>query len=501
MKRRENSVPVLLLAMLLMCGITPSAPAQSYRIVDTGVHTFYNNIAVITAPSQNEAFYGQDAHYEGRQPTYTDNGDGTVTDDVTGLMWQKDMGPKISFAAAHVKADTMTLGGYQDWRIPTIKELYSLILFTGQVKGESAIKVFIDTTVFIQPLGDASLGEREIDAQTWSSTRYRGLTFQRDSTVFGVNFIDGRIKGYPLYKPGSGTARPNVMYFRMVRGNTAYGVNDFVDNGDGSITDNATGLMWQQSDDGVARDWEHALEYAEQATLAGYTDWRLPDIKELQSIVDYSRCPQATGSAALDPIFNTTSINDPDGRPGHYPFFWSSTTHLDGANPYASAAYVAFGEALGKMNNTVMDVHGAGAQRSDPKAGDAQAYPQFFGPQGDVRYVYNYVRCVRTVGGTSGAADNPVLPERNILEQNFPNPATSATTIPFRLNNSSAISLTVHDLLGRQIATVMEGIAAAGSHSAILRTGKFPAGLYFYRLRSETETLTRCMIIAPQGGN
>ena len=64
---------------------------------------------------------------------------------------------------------------------------------------------------------------------------------------------------------------------------------------------------------------------------------------------------------------------------------------------YSGAAYIAFGEAQGQMFGTLMDVHGAGAQRSDPKTGNAADYPQYFGPQGDVRYVFNYVRAVRNI--------------------------------------------------------------------------------------------------------
>ena len=139
------------------------------------------------------------------------------------------------------------------------------------------------------------------------------------------------------------------------------------------------------------------MAYAENLELATHTDWRLPNAKELQSIVDYTRSPQTTNSPAIDPIFDTTEINDPDGNPGQYPFFWTGTTHLDGANPYSSAVYIAFGEGQGMMDGTLMDVHGAGCQRSDPKSGDSNAYPEFFGPQGDVRYVYNYVRCVRDI--------------------------------------------------------------------------------------------------------
>jgi len=373
----------------------PISGTYNYSIVDTGVLDFYSDVNIVSKPSTGDAFFGQDATYTGNQPSYTNNNNGTITDNVTGLMWEQDMGSKITFSNAFTKATTSTLGGHSDWRVPTIKELYSLILFTGSVKGEVAIDLFIDTNYFHQDLGDTSIGEREIDAQAWSSTEYVSTTMDGVETVFGVNFIDGRIKGYPKYKPGSGNA--NTMYFRMVRGNTDYGKNNFIDNGDGTVSDLATGLMWQKSDDGTARNWEESLAYAENLTLGNKSDWRLPNAKELQSIVDYSRSPKTTNSPAIDPVFDCTEILDPDGNTNQYPFYWTSTTHLDGVNPYASAVYIAFGEGQGKMNGILMDVHGAGCQRSDPKSGNISDYPEFFGPQGDVRYVYNYVRCVRTI--------------------------------------------------------------------------------------------------------
>lgn len=370
-------------------------PATPYAIVDTGVAEYYSDETIISQPSLGSLYYGQDASYSGNQPSYTNNGDGTITDNVTGLMWEQDMGEKISFTEAFTKASNSDLGGYNDWRIPTIKELYSLILFSGRVKGEVAIDLFIDTNYFYQELGDISIGEREIDAQTWSATEYVSTTMNSDETVFGVNFIDGRIKGYPKYKPGSSSA--NTMYFRMVRGNKEYGKNNFIDNGDGTISDLSTGLMWQKTDDGNSRNWEDSLLYAENLEVANYTDWRLPNAKELQSIVDYNRSPQTTNSPAINPLFETTEILYPDNSSGHYPFFWTGTTHLDGANPYSSAVYIAFGQGLGKLNDNLVDVHGAGCQRSDPKKGNKEDYPQYFGPQGDIRYVYNYVRCVRTI--------------------------------------------------------------------------------------------------------
>jgi len=70
---------------------------------------------------------------------------------------------------------------------------------------------------------------------------------------------------------------------------------------------------------------------------------------------------------------------------------------------------VAFGEALGWMqdpNGTyqLLDVHGAGAQRSDPKTGDPAVYPHGNGPQGDVIRIHNFARCVRGGAVTFAAA-------------------------------------------------------------------------------------------------
>jgi len=366
----------------------PYQGKYTYPIADTGQKKLYSNDAVISDLTTTDAFFGQDGNYTINDPSYTDNHDGTISDNVTGLMWQQDVTEKLTYQEALAKVNTFQLAGHDDWRLPTLKELYSLIQFTGSVKGEKAINPFIDTRYFSQPLGDSKQGEREIDAQVWSSTEYVGKTMGKDDTVFGVNFVDGRIKGYPKYHPRTGEA--NKMYFRFVRANSEYGKNAFVDNQDGTISDNATGLMWQASDSTKGMNWEEALAYAENLTLGGYSDWRLPNAKELQSIVDYSRSPETSDSAAIDPIFQVSSIVNEAGEKD-YPYYWTSTTHLDGPKPEAGAVYIAFGKALGKMRNTIMDVHGAGAQRSDPKIGEAMSR----GPQGDMIRVNNYVRVVR----------------------------------------------------------------------------------------------------------
>jgi hypothetical protein len=123
----------------------------------------------------------------------------------------------------------------------------------------------------------------------------------------------------------------------------------------------------------------------------------LPDIKELQSIVDYSRSPSTTHSAAIDPIFNCTQIINEAGETD-YPYYMSSTTFSSQTPAHGShASYISFGRAMGYMPvfGGWIDVHGAGAQRSDPKTGNPADYLYGFGPQGDAIRIYNYVRLVR----------------------------------------------------------------------------------------------------------
>lgn len=442
-----------------------TAAVGKYNVVDTGQTTFFDEEEEISRPDEGDDFYGQDAQYTGNTPSYVDNRDGTTTDLVTGLIWQKSF-EVMTYDEAVEKLKNFSLAGKTDWRLPTIKEAYSLIMFYGEdvsdvgkkesgkgqgrpgfnspmnrmgppdrqrpgmghpnrqgpgmrpgqrqrptgIEGSgemsqkwtgdsSKYKPFINTKYF--DFEYASNGDRQIDTQILSSTVYRGTTMNGNDTVFGVNVADGRIKGYPIYDPRSNSGKKFTV--RFVRGNTEYGRNNFKDNKDGTISDLATGLMWQQADSEGGMDWEEAFEYVEDMNddeYLGYSDWRLPNAKELQSIVDYSRSPQKTNSPAINPLFKVTEIED-EGDNKNYPFYWSSTTHKNQSGG-ESAAYVAFGEALGflKMPGSnqsakLTDVHGAGAQRSDPKEGSSRNYPQGHGPQGDVIRIDNFVRLVR----------------------------------------------------------------------------------------------------------
>jgi hypothetical protein len=357
------------------------------QVVDTGQSSCYDDWQEIACPGPGEPFYGQDAHYSGAQPGYMDNGDGTISDVNTGLMWQKspDLEVKSTYAEALAGARSCRIGGYTDWRLPTVKELYSLIDFRGSM--QTGVP-YIDTRFFDFRFGEPSRGEREIDAQYWTSNEYAGKVFGNRSAVFGVNFADGRIKGYPS---DSRARERDTRFVRYVRGDS-YGVNRFVDNGDGTVTDRSSGLTWMKTDSHTAMSWQDALAYAEKLSFAGHDDWRLPNAKELQSIVDYSRAPDAADPArrgpAIDPVFDITETES---------WFWTSTTLMEGPDA-SQAIYIAFGQAFGVFQDRrgqrqLVNVHGAGAQRSDPKSGGSE--PDGRGPQNDQVRGLNYVRAVR----------------------------------------------------------------------------------------------------------
>lgn len=394
-------------------------PSQSvtYPIVDTNQSTCFGvKSKLLQCPKDHNAAFGQDAQYKGINPSYLVHSNGTVTDTNTGLIWSQttdinqdgeiDVNDKLSFSAAKMYAENSTLGGYSDWRIPTIKELYSLIMFDGEdpsgIAGKSGnidIRPFIHHEVFGFNSGDMNAGERIIDSQYVTSTRYVATPNKTKGLVFGVNFIDGRIKGYGLQSPRGGD---KTFYVLLVRGRTDYGFNDF-EHAKDVVTDKATGLTWQQLDNQHALDWPNALAYCESLELAGHKDWRLPNAKELQSIVDYSRSILTSNSASINPLFYTSQITN-ENQQRDFPNYWSSTTHqsLRGG---ANAVYIAFGRSLGYMQGKWQDVHGAGAQRSDPKIINGQDYSKGHGPQGDAIRIFNYVRCVR--GGNAEFVEQP----------------------------------------------------------------------------------------------
>ena len=376
---------------------------SGFPIVGTRQTKFYNNRVEIEAPGPNDPFYGQDATYPDAGTNYTDNGDGTITDNITGLMWVKARGSKMTWDEAVAGASTNGTAGYNDWRIPTIQELYSLFLFSGK-NGSSVYSTegyvpFIDSNYFDFEYGSGIGRERVMECQDWSGTEYVSTTQHNQPTVFGVNFADGRSKGYKKYLPPTWTELNDDLYVRYVRGNPEYGINNFQDNNDGTISDFATGLMWSEEDSKEGFNWKEALAWVQEKNaenFLGHNDWRLPDIKELHSIVDYTRSPEKTSTAAINTDYFKCSTIINEANQEDYPYYWSGTVLVTGG-PGREACYIPFGRAMAFMDGVWQDVHGAGSQKSDVMIGDPADYPKGHGPQGDAVRVYNYVRLVRNI--------------------------------------------------------------------------------------------------------
>ncbi|MDY6953927.1 MAG: DUF1566 domain-containing protein, partial [Thermodesulfobacteriota bacterium] len=257
------------------------------RTPDTGQTKCYDNGQETTCSAQNEPFYGQDAHYTVNAPSYEIkliDGQEVVTDHVTGLTWQRhDDGIQRTWRQAKEYCEKLSLAGYSDWRLPTKKELQSLLNY-------GFFRPAVDTAYF-------AYSQMPHDSY-WSATTRVFLTV----SAWKLSFWEGQ---------GSISGEKDLNYVRAVRGRPLE-FGHFVDNGDGTVTDTTSGLTWQQRET-KAVDWEKALAYCEDMDLGGCQNWRLPNVRELLSLVD-----ENSGAPAINAGFF------PGCRPHTY---WSSTTH------------------------------------------------------------------------------------------------------------------------------------------------------------------------------
>ena len=326
--------------------------AKESKVPDTGLIKCYDVAGnVITCPSHGEELYGQDANYTIHPMSYTkldSSGNALldsaadwsmVKDNVTGLIWEMktnkdgvknykdphdadntytwyDSNPATNGGNAGTPGDgtnteafikalnNAKYGGFSDWRMPTIKELGYIVNYS-YLYSDAIMKNIPNTYPSIY----------------WSSTN---LAFS-STGAWCMNFP----YGYP-----QGGTKSESNYARAVRGgqsgssgNLDTGSFDswsgastdnvnlldrYTDNGDGTVTDTSTELMWEQTGSSKGMTWKEALAYCRDLRLGGFMDWRLPTAKESLSLVDYSR---------YDPAINTTFF--PKTADSTY---WSGTT-------------------------------------------------------------------------------------------------------------------------------------------------------------------------------
>ena len=305
--KNKRTIWLFILILLLLTGGGISFAGQ---FPDTGQTTCYDAAGnVIPCPQPGEAFYGQDAQCAGPARSYIKLGENGVQlpdtatqaggwimikDNVTGLVWEI----KTDDESIHDRDNTynwydssnlfivtlnaQNFGGYSDWRMPTVKELSSLV-------NSGTYDPAIDTAWFPHTRW----------SRYWSSTPDAGNVSKAWRVEFGSGYVYSLGDKYDCYS------------VRAVRGESLSSSGCLVDNGDGTVTNTETGLMWQKATAPGEYTWQEALAYAAGLTLGGYSDWRLPNRNEQQTLIDYSRY-----DPAIDPLLQEDTETN----------YWLSTT-------------------------------------------------------------------------------------------------------------------------------------------------------------------------------
>jgi len=341
-----------------------------------GQDGFYTNGCTLTGTDRFALNVGPDGTDDVLQPdAFIDD---TVTDLCTGLTWQRDTADTSGDGALMFPGDDETwdgalrycedldFGGFDDWRLPNIRELQSIVDY-----GRSGPALDTTCSTCLSAAGGAipgaywsstSVASPEHLGRAWHVNFSIGII---DATGFKNNdppAVEGRIRAVRgvsgLLLPDTGQTlcyddENGLISTACDTPPCPYGALDcadapatcpgqdgsystgcsmecrFVENGDDTVTDTCLGLMWQKdtADTGGPLTWCEALDHGEGLSFAGKTDWRLPNVRELHSLLDYGR-----HAPALDPVFDMAERD-----------YWTSTSQ----NGFACKAWsVGFGRSL-----------------------------------------------------------------------------------------------------------------------------------------------------------
>ena len=265
-----------------------------------GLVSFLHAVAILAAQSTPSS-------------SFTINNDGTATHKTTGLMWKRCSegqtfrsnvceGQATGFTQPQSESVFGAYAGYTDWRVPSISELASIVEYDKALYSGGA---FINSDVF--PNTPSSM--------SWSATKVSGRT----TYTWRIDFSNGVSDSFSQGNTGGP--------LRLVRGRalsqSSASAADYIENGDGTVTHVSNGLTWKKCAEGQSyangRCAGSATPYSAmqagqlQSVFAGKSDWRLPKLEELLTIVEYASANPSVNQQLFPDV---TSLS-----------FWSGTLY------------------------------------------------------------------------------------------------------------------------------------------------------------------------------
>jgi hypothetical protein len=265
-------------ALLPHFGQAQSVVRTIKKLPDTGQNTSYTNT------------FGEDNDYS-INPQKFSLKNGIVLDSVTTLNWQQTDGGEMIFDNAKNYCDTLTIGGYTDWRLPHPDEAFTILNLQTP-----------------NPALDSKYFTKTGAEYWWTSAQQIN-----DATKVWVTNAGGGIGNHLKTETVSagGTKKFHTRCVRETQSSVTITAR-FLDNSDGTVLDRLTDLTWEKSISQTAVTWEDAILYCENLNLGKNTDWRLPNVKEIRSLSDENKVQPSVNNT----IFSGVTITK----------YWSSTS-------------------------------------------------------------------------------------------------------------------------------------------------------------------------------
>lgn len=295
MRKTISILFTVLTTVLLFANGTDSL---AFYLTDTDQEKCYSptgdmyDLTEISCNSVIPDVYGQDGHYtQAPKPSFADKGNSTVKDLRSGLTWQKSPDCQLrTWLEAKDSCENLVLGDQDDWRLPSRRELITIVDF-------SRWRPSLNRAYFDHCPPDSYEPGQSLPETYWSGTTIA----ERPYDAYVHDFRDGAAFG----NAEAESPKTSTELVRCVRG-PALPTSFFADNLDGTVTDTTTGLMWEKEHQLIDTDWKSNLQYCQNLSLANYFDWRLPNIRELETLIDDSRY-----KPSIYPIFGQDSGERP----------------------------------------------------------------------------------------------------------------------------------------------------------------------------------------------